>query len=385
MYFPGLNGRGGAERLTLELALELSRMGWETFVFTDTAVPAELGDDLGLDLAPVTLVGLADTRPGRWHGRELRRLALTRGHAAAISRFGLDLFINAKYKSQLPGCGRRNVYYCHFPHRLVPEEVSLARRAYLALLRGVERVAIDRNLKGFVATYDEVWANSAFTAGHVERRWGVQPRIVHPPCEQVPALAKQHEIAVVGRLQKPGPGIPYKAQDILVRTFAELTDLHERGWRLVLAGAARPEDQAYLDELRRAADGLPVDILTNVPRSGIRDVVGRAALYWHAQGAGADGARHPETQEHFGISTVEAMSAGAIPLVFGTAGPLEVVTGVEGVEPWRDQDELARLTRLWATRIERGENEVDDVRHRCRRRAAEFDPGHFSQRLRELL
>jgi glycosyltransferase involved in cell wall biosynthesis len=35
--------------------------------------------------------------------------------------------------------------------------------------------------------------------------------------------------------------------------------------------------------------------------------------------------------EHFGITTVEAMSAGAVPVAFAAAGPLEAFTdGIEG-------------------------------------------------------
>ena len=213
-------------------------MGWETFVFTDTAVPAELGDDLGLDLAPVTLVGLADTRPGRWHGRELRRLRSTRArgrHQPVRSR------PVRQRQVQEPAAGLRTAQRLLLP---LPAPARAgggepgAPRVPGYPPRG--RTRRDRpQPEGLRRDLRRGVGQLAFTAGHVERRWGVQPRIVHPPCEQVPALAKQHEIAVVGRLQKPGAGIPYKAQDILVRTFAELTDLHERGWRLVLAGAAR--------------------------------------------------------------------------------------------------------------------------------------------------
>jgi glycosyltransferase involved in cell wall biosynthesis len=366
-------------------ALALAGRGWKTFLFTDGPVPAELGDDLGVDLSLLTLVELGADRPGRRRGRELQRLSTLRRHSAGIRAFDLDLFVNTKYKSQLPGCGDRNIYYCHFPHRLVPEATNLRRRVYLGALRAVERAVIDRDPRGFLATYDAIWANSEFTATHVAQRWSRQAQVVHPPCEQVPALDKRREIAVIGRFQEPGPGAPYKAQDFLVDTFAGMTDLHRAGWRLVLAGAVRPEDEGYLARVRRAAEGAPIDLRTNLPRTDMRGVIGRAGLYWHAQGVGQDSVRDPETQEHFGISTVEAMSAGAIPLVYGTAGPLEVVRGVQGVQPWRNRNELEELTRRWTSGIDDRTAEVDHVRERCRRRATEFDPAHFAQRLGEVL
>ena len=385
MYFPGLHGRGGAEWVTVMTALALAGIGWKALVFTNGPVQAELSDDFGLDLSPLTFVELGADGPGRRRGRELHRLSTLRRHSAVIRSFDLDLFVNLKYKSQLPGCGDRNIYYCHFPHRLRPEATSVPRRVYLGALQSVERAVIDRDPRGFLGTYDAIWANSEFTATHVAHRWGVVPQVVHPPCEQVPALDKRREIAVIGRFQGPGPGAPYKAQDFLVETFARMTDLHQAGWRLVLAGGVRPEDAGYLARLRRAAEGAPVDLRTNLPRTDMRALIGRASLYWHAQGVGHDGVRDPETQEHFGISTVEAMSAGAIPLVYGKAGPLEVVRGVEGVQPWRDRRELEELTRQWTRGMDERPAEVDRVRERCRRRAAEFDQDHFAQRLGNLL
>jgi glycosyltransferase involved in cell wall biosynthesis len=385
VYFPGLNGRGGAEWLAVMTALELARTGRETFVFTDGPVPAELEADLGCDLSPITVVELG--APHELGGlRGLQRLRELRAHRDAMRAHRLEVFVNAKFKSQLPGCGRRNFYYCHFPHRIGVATHGTLRRLYVGLLDAVERVAVDRTRRGFLATYDEVWANSEFTAHHVERQWGTRPRIVYPPCEAVPALEKRREIVVIGRFQPPTtPDIPYKAQDYLLATFAGLRDLHGQGWRLVLVGGARDEDADYVADLRRAAEGLPVDLVVNATRDQLRQALGRASIYWHAQGVRGDAERVPHSQEHFGISTVEAMSAGVIPLVYGTAGPLEVVRGVDGLEPWHDRAELEALTRAWASAVVGGSPDVETMRDRCRARAAHFDLAHFAQRLRDAL
>jgi glycosyltransferase involved in cell wall biosynthesis len=63
----------------------------------------------------------------------------------------------------------------------------------------------------------------------------------------------------------------------------------------------------------------------------LRDLYGRASIYWHAAGLGEDVERHPDRYEHFGITTVEAMSAGAVPVVIDAAGQVEIVQqGVSG-------------------------------------------------------
>ena len=57
----------------------------------------------------------------------------------------------------------------------------------------------------------------------------------------------------------------------------------------------------------------------------LRDLYGRASIFWHAAGLGEDPERHPDRYEHFGITTVEAMSAGAVPVVIDAAGQVEIV------------------------------------------------------------
>ena len=82
----------------------------------------------------------------------------------------------------------------------------------------------------------------------------------------------------------------------------------------------------------------------NARRAVVTQLLTDAAIYWHASGYGADATRHPERFEHFGITVVEAMAAGAVPLVYGAGGPAEIVThGANGCH-WHDLGELASLT-----------------------------------------
>jgi glycosyltransferase involved in cell wall biosynthesis len=131
-----------------------------------------------------------------------------------------------------------------------------------------------------------------------------------------------------------------KNQHVLADAFA---GLDAPGWRLVLAGGA--DDPAYVERVRRAAEGLPVELRLDVPRDELLDLYARASLFWHAAGFGQDTRRHPERLEHFGIATVEAMAHGAVPLVFPEGGSAELVQdGVSG-RWWRTPEELVVRTR----------------------------------------
>jgi glycosyltransferase involved in cell wall biosynthesis len=162
--------------------------------------------------------------------------------------------------------------------------------------------------------------------------------VVPPPVEAaaVTTVAKEPVILSVGRFFS---GWHSKNQHVLVEAFAELG---AAGWSLVLAGGAG--DSAYVERVRRAAEGLPVEVRLDVPRDELLRLYSRATLFWHAAGYGQDERSHPERLEHFGITTVEAMAHGAVPLVYPAGGSAEVVEdGVTG-RWWRTPAELAERT-----------------------------------------
>ena len=113
----------------------------------------------------------------------------------------------------------------------------------------------------------------------------------------------------------------------------------------------------------------------------VRRLLAEASIYWHAGGFGEDPERHPERFEHFGIAVVEAMAAGAVPLVFAAAGPAEIVQhGVNGYL-WETLDELVELTsRLIGDPALRNRLSVA-----AQQRAADFSAGRFTRAVDDLL
>ena len=70
----------------------------------------------------------------------------------------------------------------------------------------------------------------------------------------------------------------------------------------------------------------------------------KAKLFWHGTGYGVDENVEPEKMEHFGITTVEAMSYGAVPVVINKGGQKETVEdGVNGYR-WNDEEECIRYS-----------------------------------------
>ncbi|MFM8267646.1 MAG: glycosyltransferase [Ilumatobacteraceae bacterium] len=233
---------------------------------------------------------------------------------------------------------------------------------------------------GFLASYDRVIANSEYTSQWTKARWGRCDEVVTPPVAMHEARPKERLILALGRFFSPERGHS-KRQLELVEAFRRLVDSGIVDWRFVLIGGCNPEDRDYAMQVRRALRGLPGEVLLNADRDVVDRFLGTASIFWHATGLGTNLQRHPEQAEHFGIAPIEAMSAGAVPVVFGAAGPADVVVpGVSGFH-FSTIDDLVAMTRRLIS--------DDDLRLRlsagARERAHGFDEAHFADHVRSLV
>lgn len=228
-------------------------------------------------------------------------------------------------------------------------------------------------------------ANSSLTQRTIKKSWGMET-VVHwpmvaPLCtqDQIAKLKKEKIIVNVGRFFKQ---LHAKRQDVLIEGFRQLIDAQPKlmkGWELVLIGGA--DDMAYIEELKTAAKELPIRILPNADRSEIEKYYKKASMYWHAAGYDINEEEHPERTEHFGITTVEAMSAGCIPIVVLKGGQVEVIG-----------TKLAHLG--WHTLAELQEKTVQVIEHptdhagwqaAAYTQVEQFSPAQFQQTLAKIL
>lgn len=387
VYFPGLAGRGGAERVALQIARTLRDLGYRTLVATESIDLRPLGDYLDVDVDGLEVLALEpDLSPahqGRWR-RSWSRSDRTARHAAAIRRHRPDLVVDAKYKSELPALGRRSLSYVNFPHHRPGAASGPAVRAVLRVLTWA--AALRHGMPPWpdpVHAHDVVIANSAFVAGHLEQRWGRTPVVLHPsspmPTVAADGAERDRAILTLGRITRPEPHVPNKRHDVLIDAFIA-SSLGDRGWTLHVAGSCGPADADYAEELARRAEGAPVRFHPNADRTELDDLLRSASVYWHAQGYGEDEDVHPEAVEHFGISVVEAMAAGLLPVVYAAGGPVEIVGDLG--DSWHDVAELLSITDAIAVAEPAA---LAERRALVRRRAADFDDATFRCRLAEII
>jgi len=231
----------------------------------------------------------------------------------------------------------------------------------------------------FAETYTVILANSAYTQSWIKTLWSAESEILFPPIDidgVTPRAQRDQVILTTGRFFAPGHGHS-KRQLEMVQMFAELVRGGQLpGWKLVVVGGCEEKQRPYLEQVTTAAAGLPVEIHANAPRELLESLMSSAAIFWSATGYGEDTDKRPWTNEHFGMTTAEAMAGGCVPVVIDRAGQREIVRdGIDGFR-WADAQQLRIRTIQVAT--------DDSLRARLAgsaiARAADFSDEAFARR-----
>ncbi len=308
-----------------------------------------------------------------------------------------DLFINCSYMTALPSFAGKSVLIVFFPASFT-NDLGLIERAGLSLLKpfisGIEKKGVLADLPSrlsnmprsmdFLRSYSKIISISEYARKWVEKYWGMESELLYPPVMESshpirPDLkTRKNRILSVGRFFTGGHS---KKQLEMTKVFKELSGKGLTGWELHLAGGTHPEHKAYLRRVEEEADGHPIVCHFDLSRQELENLYLTCKLFWHAAGYGEDEQAHPERQEHFGITTVEAMSHGLVPIVYDGGGQHEIVHDGEDGFLWKTLEELIEKTanvagdmRLWE------EMAVEAVK-----RSSDFSKENFKERLSAVL
>ncbi|MEP6757013.1 MAG: glycosyltransferase family 4 protein [Chthonomonadales bacterium] len=380
---------GGGEKQTLVLAEHLSK-SHEVYLFTVTHIDrAYVENYFDVDLSKVKIVELRDpTHTLKWVPG-ISRLYFHRLHNVHywhIREFKLDVFINYTYGSQLQSPAKYGIYMCMFPVEMFLDKDRLKKMpAFMkSMLKTFGFKILNRELQAY-ESYDVITAVSDFTAHWIEQIWGRTSVPVYAVCDPVGRGGPKEKIILnVGRFARLNRDYHHKRQDVMVNQFLKMTDLHKDGWQLHFVGSLKADDETgkeYADTLKAAAGNAPIHFHLNAPRDVLLDFHRRASIYWHATGYGNHADDSPHAQEHFGITTVESMSAGTVPVVIDSGGHREtVLPNVNGIL-WKDIEEMEAATRMLANDPEllaKYSVEAEKAGHR-------YDRAAFGARMDEIL
>jgi len=245
-------------------------------------------------------------------------------------------------------------------------------------------ITYPRDLR-FLKTYNKIIAISEYSGHWIEKFWKRNCTILFPPVDvdNFTSGKKEKIILSVGRFF---PEHHNKKQLELAKAFIELYRDNPdvmNGYILYLVGGVedRSKHIDYVNKIKEISSGYPIRILTNIGWKELADIFSRAYIFWHGAGMGEDEKRHPEKFEHFGITTVEAMASGCIPVVINKGGQTEIIeNGKDGFlfESW---DGLKKIT----LKICSGKMDIGGIREEALKSCKKFSNSNFEKNLLSVL
>lgn len=197
----------------------------------------------------------------------------------------------------------------------------------------------------------KVLCDSNFARTWIKKYWQVNAKVLYPPVElmfdkyDLSQTVKKNYICSVGRFFTSGHG---KKQEEMIAVFKKMCDDGLKGWELHLAGGlgSEPSSQAFAQQLQKEIVGYPIFLHFNCSRQEIEKLYLKSKIYWHATGLGEDERHFPIKMEHFGISPIEAISAGCTPMLYRGGGLPETIYNLEGDDSYlfATHDELQSKT-----------------------------------------
>jgi glycosyltransferase involved in cell wall biosynthesis len=345
-----LNQYGGAERVLEALHVLYPTAPVYTSIYDASAMPAEYRT---WDIRTSWMQRL----PG-WR-RHFQKYFLL--YPSAFESFDLgdyDLVISsssAYAKGVIPAAHAYHICYCHTPMRFAWRTADYIKREGLGpLQRSMLPIALSYVRLWDVATtprVDHFIANSRAVAARIKRYYGRTATIIPPPVELSPYRpGAQGDFYLAG-----GRLIPYKRLDLLVRAFAAL--------RLPLKIFGGGRDRERLQALA----GPNVEFLGQISEEQRHELFAscRAFIF--------------PGEEDFGITPLEAMSAGRPVIAYAAGGALETV--VEGVTGrfFSEQSAAAIAVAVAQARHDHYDPAV------IRRHAEQFSREVFLERMREVI
>jgi GT2 family glycosyltransferase len=295
------------------------------------------------------------------HGLNLQGLGITTLNIAEkMPLFDVFVSMGCEVVAPVKALGKRSFYCCQFPHSCPEEEIN--RRG------------------SWMDEYEAYIVHSDFVKENILKQIVQQDlpcsaiHVIPPPIDR-PVFdldnLRTGIISVGGFLA----GEQCKQQDFLIRAFKRL---YESGVKseLHLVGAPHPDPQhrAYFVECQKLSQGLPVHFHVDVSPNILARLYANAFIYWHGMGFGVDATVEPEKCESFGVSVVDAMSAGVVPLVVKNGAPAIIIQDGWNGYCYDTEDRLIEITQ---DIFLQPEPDLSEMRARARIRSEDFSKNCF--------
>jgi len=339
-----LNKSGGREQVAISIMKCLKKHGLKTLLICGEKVDdLEITQNFGVSLRSHKQLIIPF-----WHTQPKIETYQKFFFPLAAKPF-CDIIINPYTNDLLPLV---DVTYIHYPQPLIianEYEKTKSLACYYKLYQSIQRSFSSR------IAHKLVIANSFLTADAVKKQCNVKPIVLYPPVDLMPLKhkskgARENIILTISRFtpEKRLESIPLIAKKVNAM-FIIMGRIHSK--------------QTYnkiRDLIKKYDVEKRVTLITDASFNQKNELLRSAKVYFHTM-----------PFEHFGISIVEAMGAGCIPVVHDSGGPREFVPSDLR---YRDEEEAIQkiqcaldswsptiaedmITIAWRYRKERFQNE----------------------------
>ena len=218
-----------------------------------------------------------------------------------------DLVFSTQDAGYIPDISTPVIQWGYFPNSLPRGVYGWPLRVHYS--RKIRRIGL-------------ILAISEYSKSHFDRAWKVPTALVYPACNMIqPGHVRNNVVVTAAR------GVPEKNLELFWHVAKRCPN-----YEFVLLLTLDPRFVEYSRALQRAS---PMNgrVIVNPDKEMYQETLARSRIYLHLMRG-----------EHFGITVVESMSAGCVPVVHASGGPMEIV-GSSGLL-WQKVDEIPGLLAI---------------------------------------
>jgi len=366
---------GGGEVLTLKLGKVLNELGFNVDFYTFELNPElrkVLGDvpgNLRILKKPIIvkiIESLCSDRLVR-----LRRLLLYDYLAKNLDKIISNYDLAIETQSNIPY--NVDISYIHFPALIDYtlwgfkdlKEFYTLRHIYNCLVKNLCHKLCKLGKPKLILT------NSSWTARWIIKAYGntTPIKVLHPAVDVeyfskvVHKYPRENFIVTVSRFT------PEKSLNSIVDLAKRLPN-----YKFIMVGSTSKYSMHVIKDIITRARRLEVKnlrIYVNVSRDELRDLLGRAKYYLH-----------PPFPEHFGISVVEAMAAGCVPVVYKDGGAwYDIVSKVSNILGYETINEVPNIIK----HLEENPSLYISLKNESIKNAKAFNYEKFKEKLSNII
>ncbi len=301
IFHPHLNGCGGSVWVALKIIQTLKEHGHQLILLTDSKLNSTKFANIfneKINVDKQIIFPLRFFPPQDFHN------IYTDAIRSKLLKSKCEILIDTYSNSLLPGM---DVAYIHYPiMESLNEFPGLRNKIFYYPHKTFLSYSHKNN------TEKLIFANSKFTAEAIKNSLNLTSHVLYPP-----VILNQSRKEFNPKREDTVLTISRIAFDKNLEIIPHVAKYSKKGTSFIITGLydhAKPfKSLQVLIKNLGVAD--KVKIIPNISRTRLNDLLFNCKVYFHTK-----------INEHFGISIIEAMSSGCIPIVHNSGGPKEFVS-----------------------------------------------------------